>query len=399
MLPSNWEITGRRCGTSDERGFTFLQVSWLVSKDENPDAQITEMRLLIGLAGWHTSRGETWFRQFIETDRGETVMKRVIMVLLLGAFAGVLTGCSSSGIGSATGSSSSTTQPAASLTASDLKVVEASLITTSVIAADAAPVISASVLAGTDVNPPPFPMRGHEFRGARSGPDWMVKRGEGGCELRFEDPASMTPHIWIGRQFCQVEKKSDGTILITRPDGTVVTITSATSGAVTGEFLVDGITWTYTRSGSTLTLKDANGVTFVITEAADGRLIFAPPADHLRIGSESCKLEKSADGKILITRADGTTLTINPASDATMGELIVDGVTWTYAWGDNSVLTLKNSMNGRILIITENADGSLIVTPPGGHPHPARWTEDGSIEGSFPADGAGFQFRHGQFQE
>ena len=237
-------------------------------------------------------------------------MKRVMMVMLLGAFAGLLTGCSSSGLGSG---AASTIQAAASLTSSDLKVVEASLITTSVIAADAAPVVSASILASDAVNPPPFPMRGHEFRGVRSGKDWMVRRGEGGCEMRFEAPGSMTP--------------------------------------------------------------------------------------HLRIGSESCKLEKSADGKILITRADGTVLTINPASDAGTGELVVDGVAWTYSWSDSSVLTLKNTTTGRTLTITETADGNLFIAPPGGHPHPARWKEDGSIEGSFPADGAGFRFRHGQFQE
>lgn len=237
-------------------------------------------------------------------------MKRVIMVLLLGAFAGVLTGCANNGVASGTGSSSTLT---AGLTASDLSVVEASLITTSVLAADSAPTISASVLASDSSNPPPFPMKGREFRGRRAGGEWMVRRGEGGCELRLETPASMTP--------------------------------------------------------------------------------------HLRIGSESCTLEKSADGKILITRSDGTILTINPASDGSTGEFTVDAVTWTYTWSETSVLTLKNSANGRILTITENTDGSLIIAPPGGHPHPARWGQDGALEGTFPAEGAGFRFRGGRFQE
>ena len=120
---------------------------------------------------------------------------------------------------------------------------------------------------------------------------------------------------------------------------------------------------------------------------------------RLRVGLISCEITETAEGNYQITWPDGQVVTIEkPAGDSSTGEIIIRDITWTYAFSDNSLLTLQNSVNGRTLQITEDDTGVLKIIPDQGTPRWARWNQSGEIEGEFVANRGPYRFRGGHFQ-
>ncbi|MBF0546739.1 MAG: hypothetical protein HQM08_19995 [Candidatus Riflebacteria bacterium] len=120
--------------------------------------------------------------------------------------------------------------------------------------------------------------------------------------------------------------------------------------------------------------------------------------NSLHIGPKICKAEKVASGGVQITLPNEKVLTVNLPSDGSKtGELVADGITWKFTWGDSPLLTLENTQNGHTLTVTESDTGALTITPIGGLPHQAKWDSSGNIVGQFPSDGSRFTFSDGLF--
>jgi hypothetical protein len=123
----------------------------------------------------------------------------------------------------------------------------------------------------------------------------------------------------------------------------------------------------------------------------------APP--RLMIASTPCSVERLADGGVRIVRPEGEELIVEPATNASgTGELVVDGITWSYTWGTETLLTLTNTSDGHILTVVESDNGELSIARPGRPPHHAHWNADGELAGEFPTDGRSFRFAAGTFK-
>jgi len=121
--------------------------------------------------------------------------------------------------------------------------------------------------------------------------------------------------------------------------------------------------------------------------------------DHLSIGTEQCSLEKLETGEIVITRGNGSVITI-PAPDNigevrnfTLGEII-----WEATYGNDPgapLVELKNTRSGIKLSISENDDGTLTIVRDLSEVFSGRWAEDGNLE---LADSLGkrYRYRYGQ---
>ena len=240
-------------------------------------------------------------------------MKKLLSLVLTCFLAIHLVGCSggSGGIGS---TSSATTL--SSLTDSDLAAVEAGLVASRILAAEAAPTINAALLADETAEEealPEFRFHGRRFRGGRSGTDWRMLGATGTCPIEMERPAGGPMRMRIGPQACEVVQNEDGGYTITWPDGHEVMISK-------------------------------------------------------------------------------------PADGSTTGEITINGVSWTFTFGETGLLSLQQAETGRTLQITESDTGVLQITPNHEAPRWARWNESGEIEGEFAAEQRRYRFRGGRFE-
>lgn len=119
-------------------------------------------------------------------------------------------------------------------------------------------------------------------------------------------------------------------------------------------------------------------------------------ATRLWVASEACTIEQTDTGGYRIVRANGSEITVEKPADGTnRTTLTVNGQTWAALFGDGAsapLVTLKNDLSGRTLIINEDDAGNLTITPEGGVNVRGFWNSDGSIEAT--EDGCGRQYRY-----
>lgn len=116
---------------------------------------------------------------------------------------------------------------------------------------------------------------------------------------------------------------------------------------------------------------------------------------QLWVASEACQVSKTETGGYRIVRRDSTVITVEkPADGSGRTTLGINGITWAAYFGDGEsspLVTLKNDLSGRTMIINEDDAGTLTITMEGGRNFRGYWNSDGTLEAT---DMAGQQYRY-----
>lgn len=116
---------------------------------------------------------------------------------------------------------------------------------------------------------------------------------------------------------------------------------------------------------------------------------------RVNVGSETCSVERLADGSLKIVRANGSEILVGPVpADGGTTTITVGDITWqaVFGTGDAALVTLTNTRSGRVLTVTESETGELTVFPSGGTPLRGRWNADGEV--NCADGGTGRQYRY-----
>ncbi len=121
--------------------------------------------------------------------------------------------------------------------------------------------------------------------------------------------------------------------------------------------------------------------------------------NQLAIGTEQCSLEKLETGEIIITRGNGSVITVPAPDDAgevksfTLGEIVWEA-TYGAAAGE-PLVELKSTRSGLKLSISENDDGTLTIIRDLSEVFNGRWAENGDLELA-DRQGKRFRYRYGK---
>jgi hypothetical protein len=107
-------------------------------------------------------------------------------------------------------------------------------------------------------------------------------------------------------------------------------------------------------------------------------------ANSMTVGIEQCSIEKLAGGEIVITRGNGSAITV-PAPDATgdVSNITVGEIIWEVTYGnlpEEPLVELRNTRSGVKLNISENDDGTLTIVRDLSEVFSGRWAENGDLE-------------------
>lgn len=120
--------------------------------------------------------------------------------------------------------------------------------------------------------------------------------------------------------------------------------------------------------------------------------------DRISIGLEDCSV-KVVDGDLQIIRGNGSIIMVpnyDTLTDAT--EIVVENVVWQVleqSETDATLLKLKNTRSGMMLVINELDDGTLTVTRDMAEVFSGRWAENGALE-LHGSNGKRFRYRYGK---
>jgi len=121
--------------------------------------------------------------------------------------------------------------------------------------------------------------------------------------------------------------------------------------------------------------------------------------NQLSIGTEQCSLERLETGEIVITRGNGSVITVPaPGSVGEVNSFTLDEIIWEATYGSeigDPLVELKNTRSGIKLSISENDDGTLTIVRDLSEVFNGRWAEDGDLELS-DTQGKRFRYRYGK---
>ncbi|MDD3146175.1 MAG: hypothetical protein PHD82_02635 [Candidatus Riflebacteria bacterium] len=219
-------------------------------------------------------------------------MKNLTLLFAMMVVMALFTGCASTGSDSA--------EVAYTPPDEEISAIEASLLVDRTLAAS---VISsaedASIRADTAElsGSKRYRNRNYQVEGAAGG--MALRRGDGSCQVEVTAEG-----LRIGLEQCVVEKAADGSIKITRGNGSVIQTPVPDSTGVPASLSVDGIEWQITF-GETVdsplaTMKNTkSGMILTVTELDDGSLTI------VRDSSEVYSGRWASDGDLEFTDGQG----------------------------------------------------------------------------------------------
>lgn len=219
-------------------------------------------------------------------------LKKLILFVAMMSLMALFTGCASTGSGS---SDLAYTPPD-----EEIAAIEASLLVDRTLAAS---VISAdegmSLRAVTDglSGSKRYRNRSYHVQGANGG--MGLRRGDGSCNAIVTADG-----VTVGTEQCSVVKQADGSLQITRGNGTVITTPTPAADGMPATMTVDGVEWQVTfgsEEGAPLaTLRNMrSGMLLTISELDDGSLTI------VRDSSEVYQGRWASDGDLEFTDGHG----------------------------------------------------------------------------------------------
>ncbi|RCK78273.1 MAG: hypothetical protein OZSIB_1650 [Candidatus Ozemobacter sibiricus] len=124
-----------------------------------------------------------------------------------------------------------------------------------------------------------------------------------------------------------------------------------------------------------------------------------PAGWRIQAGTETCTATRAEDGSLIITRGNGTQMTIGQIpADGGSTTLTIGQSRWqvVFGTGEAPLATLTNTRTGRTLTVTESDTGELTVVPAGGSAFPGRWSAEGELACSDLASGRQYRYRGGR---
>ncbi|PKL48178.1 MAG: hypothetical protein CVV42_10370 [Candidatus Riflebacteria bacterium HGW-Riflebacteria-2] len=144
--------------------------------------------------------------------------------------------------------------------------------------------------------------------------------------------------------------------------------------------------------------RSQNGEAGLGLQRGTGSCMAIVSANSMSVGLEQCSIEKLETGEIVITRGNGTAITI-PAPDESgdVSSLTVGEIIWEVTYGDDGepLVEIKNTRSGVKLNINESDDGTLTIVRDLSEVFRGRWAENGDLELN-DNQGKRFRYRYGK---
>ena len=145
--------------------------------------------------------------------------------------------------------------------------------------------------------------------------------------------------------------------------------------------------------------RSLNGEAGLGLQRGTGTCMAIVSANSMTVGTEQCSIEKLETGEIVITRGNGSVITV-PAPDTTgdVSNFTVGEVIWEVTYGslaEEALVELRNTRSGIKLNISENDDGTLTIVRDLSEVFSGRWAEDGNLELA-DKQGKRFRYRYGK---
>ena len=219
-------------------------------------------------------------------------LKKLILFVAMMSLMALFTGCASTGSGS---SDLAYTPPGEEIAAIEASLLVDRTLAASVISADEGVSLRAVTegLSGSKR----YRGRNYQVQGANGG--MGLRRGDGSCNTVVSADG-----VTVGTEQCSVVKQADGSLQITRGNGTVITTPAPAADGMPTTITVDGVEWQVTfgsAEGAPLaTLRNTrSGMQLVITELDDGSLTI------VRDSSEVYQGRWASDGDLEFTDRQG----------------------------------------------------------------------------------------------